>query len=73
MFFSNTIDKNSIIVKENCEVLELEEEKWISELEKIDIDYKRNRDITLNFDKMSLNIKKEYKKLERIYEENIYV
>ena len=71
--FSNTIDKNSIIVKENCKVLELEEKKWVSELEKIDKDYKRNRDITLNFDNMSLNIKNEYKKLERIYEENIYV
>lgn len=71
-FFSNTIDTNCIVVKENCKMLNLDVKEWIFELKKIEYNYKRDKNIILSFNEKSLNIKKEYKELEKIYEENIY-
>ena len=70
--FSNRIDKNCVVVKENCKMLDLETEKWIVELKKIKCNCKRDKNVNLDFDSKGLNIKKEYKKLESIYEESIY-
>ena len=72
VFFSNTIDTNCIVVKENCKMLNLDVKEWIFGLKKIDYNYKRDKNIILSFNEKSLNIKKEYKELEKIYEENIY-
>lgn len=65
--FSENIDKDVIILKEKVKVLDLQTSTWLNELENLDDDiYNRNIDIK-EFENRNLNIEKEVKKLENIY------
>lgn len=70
--FSNTIDQSTSIVNENCQFLELNVVKWVKVLKRITSSYDRNKKIKNNFAIRNLDIKVEYKKLDKLYKENYY-
>lgn len=70
-FLSKNIDKKSVIVDENCKMLELNEQKWIKELKEVNQSYER-KNVKENFSEKNLEISKESKKLDELYKESYY-
>ena len=70
--FSNTIDKSTCVVKDLCKFLPLEENKWVEEIKTSIIGHVSNVDINGSFKNRSLDIKREFKKLDKLYKEIYY-
>lgn len=68
--FANKIDENVIIDKEKSRLLELQQERWISEINSL-ADKIKERDINMHeFEERNLNIEREIQKLEELYAKN---
>lgn len=71
-FFSNRIDNDCIVLKENCKMLPLDQKTWCDEILNSNAIYDRNKKIEEKFNNKNLNILKESVKLDKIYKENYY-